>query len=55
VLIAGEEDRAAGAVSFRYRDGSQRNGVPVDQAIEEITASIASRAQVTTAPVEAGG
>jgi threonyl-tRNA synthetase len=53
VLIAGEDDRAAGAVSFRYRDGSQRNGVPVEQAIEEITASIASRAQVTTAPAEA--
>jgi threonyl-tRNA synthetase len=55
VLIAGEDDRAAGAVSFRYRDGSQRNGVPVEQAIEEISASIASRAQVTTAPAEAAG
>ena len=50
VLIAGEDDRAAGAVSFRYRDGSQRNGIPVEQAIEEITAAIASRAQVTSAP-----
>jgi threonyl-tRNA synthetase len=50
VLIAGEDDRAAGAVSFRYRDGSQRNGVPVEQAIGEITAAIASREQVTTAP-----
>ena len=29
ILIAGEEDRAEGAVSFRYRDGSQKNGVPV--------------------------
>src|SRR3954454_1060788 len=46
VLIAGEEDRAAGAVSFRYRDGSQKNGVPVDEAIDEIVAAIESRAQV---------
>ncbi len=50
VLIAGEDDRAAGAVSFRYRDGSQRNGIPVEQAIDEITAAIASRAQVVSAP-----
>ncbi|HEY9495865.1 MAG TPA: threonine--tRNA ligase [Intrasporangium sp.] len=46
VLIAGEDDRAAGAVSFRYRDGSQKNGVPIDDAIAEIVAAIESRAQV---------
>ncbi len=46
VLIAGEDDRSAGAVSFRYRDGSQKNGVPVDEAIAEITAAIAGRLQV---------
>jgi threonyl-tRNA synthetase len=46
VLIAGEEDRSKGAVSFRYRDGSQRNGVPVDEAIEEILSAIRTRAQV---------
>ena len=46
VLIAGEEDRAAGAVSFRFRDGSQKNGVPIDDAIAEILAAIESRAQV---------
>jgi len=45
-LIAGEEDRAAGAVSFRYRDGSQDNGVPIAEAIERITVAIATRAQV---------
>jgi threonyl-tRNA synthetase len=50
VLIAGEDDRAAGAVSFRYRDGSQRNGIPVDAAIAEITEAIAERRQVTTTP-----
>jgi threonyl-tRNA synthetase len=46
VLIAGEEDRAAGAVSFRYRDGSQKNGVPIDDAIAEILTAIETRAQV---------
>jgi threonyl-tRNA synthetase len=46
VLIAGEEDRSKGAVSFRYRDGSQRNGVPVDEAIEEINTAIRTRVQV---------
>ena len=32
ILIAGEEDRSAGAVSFRFRDGSQKNGVPLEKA-----------------------
>ncbi|MDQ7992594.1 MAG: threonine--tRNA ligase [Propionicimonas sp.] len=36
MLIAGEQDVAAGAVSFRYRDGSQKNGVPVADAVAEI-------------------
>ncbi len=48
-LIVGEEDATAGTVSFRFRDGSQRNGVTVDDAIERIVESIASREQVTTA------
>ncbi|MCW3157788.1 threonine--tRNA ligase [Micropruina sonneratiae] len=43
VLIAGEADRDAGAVSFRYRDGSQRNGVPVDEALRLIVGHIAGR------------
>jgi len=46
VLIAGGEDVAAGAVSFRYRDGRQDNGVPVAEAIERIVTAVASRAQV---------
>lgn len=45
-LIAGEDDRAAGAVSFRFRDGTQENGVPIIDAIARITAAIASKAQV---------
>jgi threonyl-tRNA synthetase len=48
-LIVGEEDRSAGSVSFRFRDGTQLNGVPVAEAIERITASIASHEQVDTA------
>ncbi|MFC6355414.1 threonine--tRNA ligase [Luethyella okanaganae] len=47
-LIAGDEDRANGAVSFRFRDGSQENGVPVADAIRRIQEAIDTRAQVTT-------
>ncbi|MHA6511868.1 threonine--tRNA ligase [Tessaracoccus sp. Z1128] len=43
VLIAGGDDRDAGAVSFRFRDGSQRNAVPVDDAIAIVVDFIASR------------
>ena len=46
VLIAGEDDRAAGAVSFRLRDGSQRNGVAVDEAVTQIVQAIEARVQV---------
>jgi threonyl-tRNA synthetase len=46
MLIAGDDDVAAGAVSFRYRDGTQNNGVPVDSAVEEILAAVRDRVQV---------
>ncbi|MBO9569672.1 MAG: threonine--tRNA ligase [Cellulomonas iranensis] len=46
VLIAGGEDAEAGAVSFRYRDGRQDNGVPVDEAIERIVTDVRDRVQV---------
>ncbi len=46
VLIAGGEDAEAGAVSFRYRDGRQDNGVPVDEAVERIVAAVRDRVQV---------
>lgn len=36
MLLAGAKDAEAGAVSFRFRDGSQINGVPVDKAVETI-------------------
>ncbi len=42
-LIVGGEDVEAGAVSFRFRDGTQENGVVVDQAIERIVAHIRQR------------
>ncbi|MBM3719094.1 MAG: threonine--tRNA ligase [Actinobacteria bacterium] len=46
MMIAGEADQSAGAVSFRYRNGEQKNAIPVEQAIAEILESISSRAQV---------
>jgi len=36
LLIAGEDDRIAGAVSFRFRDGSQHNQVPLQEALEMV-------------------
>ncbi|MEV5482029.1 MULTISPECIES: threonine--tRNA ligase [Streptomyces] len=46
MIIAGDEDMEAGAVSFRYRDGSQKNGIPRDAAIAEILDVVERRAQV---------
>ncbi len=46
MLIAGEEDAAKGAVSFRFRDGTQRNGIPVEDAIGEIVSAVEQRIQV---------
>jgi threonyl-tRNA synthetase len=46
MLLAGDQDVAAGAVSFRYRSGEQKNGVPVNEAIAEIVAAVANRTQV---------
>lgn len=49
LLIAGEQDASAETVSFRFRDGTQKNGVPYDQAIKYILDSIQTHEQVTTA------
>src|SRR5580698_9763517 len=46
MLLAGDDDVAAGAVSFRYRDGSQKNGVPVADAVAEIVTAVRDRVQV---------
>ena len=43
LLLAGAKDVEAGAVSFRFRDGSQINGVPVDRAVEAVAEWIARR------------
>ncbi len=46
MVIAGEEDMAAGAVSFRYRNGEQKNGIPIVDAIAEIKKVVHERTQV---------
>ncbi|MCI0686058.1 MAG: threonine--tRNA ligase [Sporichthyaceae bacterium] len=46
MLLAGDDDVAKGAVSFRYRNGEQRNAVPVDEAVAEIVKAVADRIQV---------
>ena len=51
MLIAGATDAEAGSVSFRYRDGDQRNGIAVAQAVAEIADTVARR--VNTSPTAA--
>ena len=46
MVIAGEEDQNAGAVSFRYRNGEQKNGIPIAEAIAEIKKCVSDRTQV---------
>ena len=46
MLIAGGQDRDSGAVSFRFRDGSQENGVPRAEAVKRILDAIESKTQV---------
>ena len=46
MVIAGEEDQQAGAVSFRYRNGEQKNGIPIAEAIAEIKKVVSERSQV---------
>jgi threonyl-tRNA synthetase len=46
MLIAGEEDRSNRAVSFRFRDGSQENGIPLDVAVTRILTAIRNKEQV---------
>jgi threonyl-tRNA synthetase len=48
-VIVGEEDRAKGAVSFRFRDGTQRNGIPIAEAIGLIRTAIDAHSQVNGA------
>jgi len=46
MIIAGEEDRSNRAVSFRFRDGTQENGIPLEQAMKRIVDAIANKEQV---------
>jgi threonyl-tRNA synthetase len=46
MLIAGDQDRAAGTVSFRFRDGTQENGLAIEEAVRRIHDAIATKAQV---------
>ena len=46
MMIAGEEDQNNGAVSFRYHNGEQKNGISIADAIAEITAAVADRIQI---------
>ena len=46
MVIAGDRDMEEGAVSFRYRNGDQDNGVPVDEAVQRVVDAVAKRVQV---------
>ena len=46
MVIAGDKDIEAGAVSFRYRDGRQDNGVPLEEAISRVAEAVAAHVQV---------
>ncbi|MBG6066564.1 MULTISPECIES: threonine--tRNA ligase [Micromonospora] len=46
MVIAGDDDVAAGTVSFRYRDGSQRNGVPIAEAVTHVLDVVSSRTNI---------
>jgi len=55
LVLAGARDVEAGAVSFRFRDGSQRNGVPVAEAVELVTGWIARRENASPTAEAFGG
>jgi threonyl-tRNA synthetase len=46
MMIAGEEDQNSGAVSFRFRNGEQKNGVAIADAIELVLSAVKNREQV---------
>ncbi len=46
MMIAGEEDQKNNAVSFRYRNGEQKNGLSISEAISEITSAVFTRSQI---------
>src|SRR5690606_40168232 len=46
MLLAGDDDVAKDAVSFRYRSGEQKNGVPIPEAVDEIVKAVEARIQI---------
>jgi threonyl-tRNA synthetase len=46
MLLAGDRDMEQGAVSFRYRSGEQKNGVPIEEAVAEIVSAVERRIQI---------
>jgi len=46
MLIAGEEDQKANTVSFRYRNGEQKNGIAIADAVEEVLLAVRNRTQI---------
>ncbi|MFD0269486.1 threonine--tRNA ligase [Streptomyces sp. NPDC127106] len=46
MIIVGDDDMAAGTVSFRYRDGSQENGIARDAALAKLVDVVERRVQV---------
>jgi len=46
MLIAGEQDRTAGTVSIRFRDGTQENGLAIDEVVRRVREAIDTKAQV---------
>jgi threonyl-tRNA synthetase len=46
MLLAGDDDVAKDAVSFRYRSGEQKNAVPIDEAVDEIVKAVEARVQI---------
>ena len=46
MIIVGDDDMNAGTVSFRYRDGSQENGIARDEAIAKLVDVVERRVQV---------
>jgi threonyl-tRNA synthetase len=46
MMLVGDRDMEAGTVSFRFRDGEQSNGIPVDEAIEQVVRAVEDRVQV---------
>lgn len=46
MMIVGDEDVAAKAVSFRYRNGEQKNQIPIKDALNEVLATILDRTQI---------